>query len=355
MVKKPILNKKFAKKEEKDDVLRFYTLRKQNYYTCRNARNRIGCRSTIITNDKDEYKMIKGHNKSCLNQMKKLLNVEKEKCSLCNAFRENEIVKCINCEKFYHSGCISSSSFAFTKICVNCTNTINDKRLTNKNQIFYEDVNNIEKLKESYKNKINCLKKTKKPEFKLLNYIEEPLKPGIFKAFYSKNLKFHDELIKNEYNNILKELPTQDKKTFYEAKLFTLNGNYGPIDIDEDENQGFVVKATDDIKKFSFICEYAGEVIKEKDENLIENDSIFMLDNGLLINPFKISNIGRFISGVNSNDKISKEKINLKTLRTNIDGETHIILHSIKDIKKGEILYYDYNGCENMYPTDNFI
>jgi hypothetical protein len=92
------------------------------------------------------------------------------------------------------------------------------------------------------------------------------------------------------------------------------------------------------------------------------NDSIFDLlrapssSDSLIVYPGKISNIARFISGINNSDKSSKKKKNLNSARFDIDGTIHIILYASRKISKGEVLYYDYNaGGYDAYPTDYFI
>lgn len=50
-----------------------------------------------------------------------------------------------------------------------------------------------------------------------------------------------------------------------------------------------------------------------------------------------------------------KRKQNLKCVRYNVDGESRVLLIAIKDIAKGERLYYDYNGYEKEYPTEHFV
>lgn len=43
-------------------------------------------------------------------------------------------------------------------------------------------------------------------------------------------------------------------------------------------------------------------------------------------------------------------------MRLSVNGESRVILYSKKLIKKGEILYYDYNaGATEDYPTEDFI
>ena len=53
--------------------------------------------------------------------------------------------------------------------------------------------------------------------------------------------------------------------------------------------------------------------------------------------------------------KKGKKKQNLKCVRYNVDGESVVLLVAIKDIAKGEIFYYDYNGFEKEYPTEHFV
>ena len=50
-----------------------------------------------------------------------------------------------------------------------------------------------------------------------------------------------------------------------------------------------------------------------------------------------------------------RKKQNLKCVRFNINGEARVLLVANRDISKGERLYYDYNGYEHEYPTENFV
>ena len=50
----------------------------------------------------------------------------------------------------------------------------------------------------------------------------------------------------------------------------------------------------------------------------------------------------------------SRKKINVRCIRFNINGEARAFLIAIRDIRKGERLYYDYNGMLNNYPTEHF-
>jgi len=46
---------------------------------------------------------------------------------------------------------------------------------------------------------------------------------------------------------------------------------------------------------------------------------------------------------------------NVKFVRNDIDGESHVLLVACRDIACGEKLYCDYNGKDNAYPTHHFL
>lgn len=76
----------------------------------------------------------------------------------------------------------------------------------------------------------------------------------------------------------------------------------------------------------------------------------------LVIIPDKKGNLARFLSGINNTSKKSIAKQNVHSIRFNIDGESRVILYAKKNIKKGDLLYYDYNaGGFGEYPTQDFI
>ena len=76
----------------------------------------------------------------------------------------------------------------------------------------------------------------------------------------------------------------------------------------------------------------------------------------LVIYPANRANIARFISGINNFDKNAMKKQNVLSIRYDIDGKVHVLLYASKIIRKGEVLYYDYNaGSNGTYPTEDFI
>ena len=132
-----------------------------------------------------------------------------------------------------------------------------------------------------------------------------------------------------------------------------------------DKIQGFVVVASENLPRNGFITEYCGTVETLMTASEDDNDSIMDLliipkkdEISLCIVPRSHGNIARFISGINNHDKILARKQNVRSARFNINGECRVILFTVKKIKKGEQLYYDYNGGDKTnkrYPTENFV
>ena len=50
-------------------------------------------------------------------------------------------------------------------------------------------------------------------------------------------------------------LDDYDKQVYYQAKAMSAQAVYPPVKIVKDINQGYVVKAFEHIKKYTFICE----------------------------------------------------------------------------------------------------
>ena len=76
-------------------------------------------------------------------------------------------------------------------------------------------------------------------------------------------------------------------------------------------------------------------------------------DTSLVIIPEKYGNLGRFLSGINNSKKNNNQ--NVYSLRVDINGLVHVLLLAKRKIKKGEILYYNYNaGGFNNYNTTYF-
>ncbi|CAN4089520.1 unnamed protein product [Withania somnifera] len=123
----------------------------------------------------------------------------------------------------------------------------------------------------------------------------------------------------------------------------------------------FTVEADAFIRDWTLITEYVGDVDYLKNREADDGDSMMTLlstndpSKGLVICPDKRSNIARFINGINNHAPDGKKKQNVKCVRFDVNGEGRVLLIASRDIRKGERLYYDYNGYENEYPTEHFV
>ena len=198
---------------------------------------------------------------------------------------------------------------------------------------------------------------------------------SLFRGLEAKGINFSDDLVyldpdcPKEMNNSLLEssiqqLNASNKKKYYKFKEQSRIGIYAPVEVVDDPEQRFIVRALDEMVTNTLICEYTGEVCLARNRLFDDNDSIMDLihtptsDTSLVICPEKYGNLARFISGINNKYKEMKKKKNqnVYSFRVNIDGSVHILLLASKRIKKGEILYYDYNaGGYNSYNTEHFV
>lgn len=240
----------------------------------------------------------------------------------------------------------------------------------------YHQKNSLNQQLDWYKtnenNMLECDKKSVIEMPKLLTHNQTKLlHQSVREAFNERNMLFSDDLIVPDdllsdlqNNNIKYDIPEANdstKKVFYKAKQSMIYCLYAPIKlVKHSENVGYIVIATDDIEINTFICEYAGEVKFEKENKNVESDSIFILaktddeNTTLEVVPDKISNIAKFISGIKNSPTMKKEA-NVESFICNINNIPHIILKAKKNIKKGSVLYYDYNnGKLDKYPTSHF-
>jgi [histone H3]-lysine27 N-methyltransferase len=212
------------------------------------------------------------------------------------------------------------------------------------------------------------------PKFEKDNPLFLETRNSICKALYGKNLTFDDDLhypcaeCPSTMNTVelepnIQKLSERNLKTFLKFKEWTRQGYYAPVTVINHPQQGACVQATIDIPNLTLLCEYVGDVLPVR-HVLFEqsNDSIMDLikahtsSKSLAICPNKRANLARFISGINNSTKEGKKKQNVKSARFNIQGRVGIILYADRMIKKGEILYYDYNeGGFESYPTEDFI
>jgi hypothetical protein len=238
--------------------------------------------------------------------------------------------------------------------------------------LFYYDKEEVDERANEYKIKYDEHKSNKKAKRNIMKLpkkltIDQKslLQKSIKDAFKVRCLKFSDDLVFSiniagimvDHDTV--EMNEGDKPIYYQAKQDMLYGNYPPIKIIKNiEHNGFIVKATDSIPSKTFICEYSGEV-KLENKISVENDSLMGLlrsenkEDCLDIIPDKISNIARFISGINNETMEIKQ--NVETYRCKIDGSIHVLLIASKNIKKGDTLFYDYNEGYDYNDRENEI
>ncbi|PUZ52862.1 hypothetical protein GQ55_5G007200 [Panicum hallii var. hallii] len=156
-------------------------------------------------------------------------------------------------------------------------------------------------------------------------------------------------------------LPKEDKETIELCRTMQQRGECPPLLVVFDSCEGFTVQADADIKDMTFIAEYAGDVDYLENRASDDCDCIMTLlltadpSQRLVVCPDKRGNVSRFISGINNYTPDGKKKQNVKCVRYDIDGESHVLLVACRDIACGEKLYYDYNGYEHAYPTHHFL
>ncbi|KAK9291880.1 hypothetical protein L1049_019831 [Liquidambar formosana] len=156
-------------------------------------------------------------------------------------------------------------------------------------------------------------------------------------------------------------LSKEDTETLNSCKSMMERGEWPPLMVVFDSQEGFTVEADRFIKDLTIITEYVGDVDYLKNRENDDGDSMMTLisaadpSQSLVICPDKHGNIARFINGINNHTPDGKKKQNLKCVRFDVNGECRVLLIANRDIPKGERLYYDYNGYEHEYPTEHFV
>lgn len=129
-----------------------------------------------------------------------------------------------------------------------------------------------------------------------------------------------------------------------ECQNMTIQKNkVAPLARIETQNKGIGIKAKEFIANGTYIMEYLGEIVNEKDyeertKTCRKGDDHFYgvnLENGLYIDARRFGNESRFINhSCNPNCEMQKWCVN---------GISRIALFAIKDIRAGEEISYDYN------------
>eukprot|EP00899_Mesostigma_viride_P009889 jgi/Mesvir1/18901/Mv18898-RA.1 len=153
----------------------------------------------------------------------------------------------------------------------------------------------------------------------------------------------------------------EDRRSYDRLKAMMARGEHPPLMVVYDPNEGFVVVADGHIPDWTVIAEYVGEVDFMCDRGQDRSDCMMeLLDTGdeatsLIICSDKYAGICRYVNGINNHKKEARRKINVRSVRFDVDGQAHVLLVAIRDICTGERLYYDYNGLHHNYPTESFV
>ncbi|XP_055826972.1 histone-lysine N-methyltransferase ATXR6 isoform X2 [Solanum dulcamara] len=186
-------------------------------------------------------------------------------------------------------------------------------------------------------------------------------------ADFSNELTYMPDMAPRSANHAALEregmqvLSKDDAETLHLCKNMMKQGEWPPLMVVFDPKEGFTVEADVFIRDWTIITEYVGDVDYLKNREADDGDSMMTLlstndpSKDLVICPDKRSNIARFINGINNHTLDGKKKRNVKCVRFDVNGECRVLLVASRDIRKGERLYYDYNGYENEYPTEHFV
>ncbi|XP_068650709.1 histone-lysine N-methyltransferase ATXR6 [Aristolochia californica] len=318
-------------------------------------------------------------------------DVDRIACQECGSGdREDELLLCDKCDRGYHLFCLRPILSCVPKggwFCPSCSNAKKLKRFP-LIQTKIVDFFRIQRspdfcqkpCQDNKKNKrrLGLVMSKKKRKLLPFNPSEDPRRrleqmASLATALMATGTEFSDELTympgmaPRSANQASLEpggmqiLSREDSKTLEQCKDMMKKGQWPPLMVVFDSHEGFTVHADRFMKDLTIITEYTGDVDYLKNREEDDGDSMMTLisashpSNSLVVSPDKRGNIARFISGINNHTSEGKKKQNLKCVRFNVDGESRALLIAVRDIPKGERLYYDYNGHEQEYPTQHFV
>ncbi|KAK8480864.1 hypothetical protein V6N13_108683 [Hibiscus sabdariffa] len=303
----------------------------------------------------------------------------------------SKLLLCDKCDKGYHIFCLRPILASVPKgswFCPVCTN-LKKPQLFPLVQTKIVDFFRIQRSPEAIENQTqSIIKKRKracslamsKKKRKLLAYnpTEDPQRrleqmASLATALNASGTEYSNELTYSPGMALrsancaalekggMQVLPKEDIETLNLCKRMMEKGECPPLMVVFDPVEGFTVQADRYIKDLTIITEYVGDVDYLKNRENDDGDSMMTLLHAsntlksLVICPDKRSNIARFINGINNFSPDGRKKQNLKCVRYDVNGECRVLLIANRDIRKGERLYYDYNGYEHEYPTEHFV
>ncbi|KAL3812794.1 hypothetical protein ACJIZ3_014062 [Penstemon smallii] len=286
-----------------------------------------------------------------------------EKCG--SGHRPVELLLCDKCDRGFHLFCLSPILAAVPKGSWLCSSCSHQKNLTNfpldQTKIF--DFFRIQRCSNpTEKLSPDCRKRRKrssslvvsKKRRKLLAFspsedsnrrLEQMA--SLATALTTNGAEFSNELTyvpgmapRSANRAILERdgmqvMSKDDRETLILCKNMMERGEWPPLMVVFDSREGFTVEADRTIRDLTIISEYVGDVDYLQNHEDDDGDSMMTL--------------------LSATDPSKSLKQNVKCLRFDVNGECRVLLIASRDIKKGERLYFDYNGYENVYPTQHFI
>eukprot|EP01057_Protomagalhaensia_wolfi_P002573 Protomagalhaensia_wolfi_Nauph_80__2572@NODE_2724_length_1005_cov_5_303313_g2132_i0_p1_GENE_NODE_2724_length_1005_cov_5_303313_g2132_i0NODE_2724_length_1005_cov_5_303313_g2132_i0_p1_ORF_typecomplete_len191_score29_03SET/PF00856_28/0_41_NODE_2724_length_1005_cov_5_303313_g2132_i0274846 len=155
-----------------------------------------------------------------------------------------------------------------------------------------------------------------------------------------------------------------DEITFRLFKCFSRLGIFPSVKFMFSPVLGVFLRARTFYKKYTIVGEYTG-VVEPLRWNISAalqlSDSVYDLlvlpdsRDSLCIVPEPYTGYVRYISGINNYKEESIKKRNVEALGHSIETKLRLFVVAIKDIRKGDMFYLDYNaGPEALYPTEDF-
>ncbi|GAB2232100.1 hypothetical protein Droror1_Dr00011122 [Drosera rotundifolia] len=288
-----------------------------------------------------------------------------EKCG--GGDRPHELLLCDGCDVGFHIDCVRpvvARVPAGQWLCPSCVERppTRVRRISQKKIIDFFRIQKYKSVREK------CTSPSQEdPARKLEQMRSLATALTAYKMEYSDELTYSPDIAPRSANQAALEnggmqvLSKEDTETVNQCRAMCRRGDYPPLLVVYDSNEGFTVQADSPIKDMTYIAEYCGDVDYIKNRERDDCDSLMTLllatdpSQSLVVCPDKRGNIARFINGINNHTPEGKKKQNVKCVRYNVDGECRVFLIATRDIAKGERLYYDYNGYEHEYPTHHFV
>ncbi|KAE8678254.1 putative Histone-lysine N-methyltransferase ATXR5 [Hibiscus syriacus] len=288
----------------------------------------------------------------------------------------SKLLLCDKCDKGYHLFCLRPILVSVPKVFPLVQTKIVDffRIQRSSDAIENQEKGNIKKRKRACslafskrKRKLLAYNPTEDPERRLEQMASLATALKASGTEYSNELTYRPSMALRSANCAALEkggmqvLPKEDIETLNLCKRMMEKGECPPLMVVFDPVEGFTVQADRYIKDLTIITEYVGDVDYLKNRENDDGDSMMTLLHAfnplksLVICPDKRGNIARFVNGINNFSPDGRKKQNLKCVRYNVNGECRVLLIANRDIRKGERLYYDYNGYEHEYPTEHFV